>query len=56
MRRYSLETIILILVIVWLLGMLVPPFAAAVGSLIHLLLVAILIVVLIRLLRGDRIF
>src|SRR5262245_40406941 len=51
MPRYTLETIILILVILWLLGWLVFPFA---GSLIHLLIVLILVVVLVRLLQGRR--
>ena len=53
MPRYSLETIILILVILWLLGWLVVPVA---GNLVHLLLVIILVIVVIRLLRGDRLF
>jgi len=47
--RYPLDTILLILVLVWLLGWLVVPVG---GSLIHLLLVLILVVVLIRLLQG----
>jgi hypothetical protein len=51
MPRYTLETIILILVILWLLGGFVFPIG---GSLIHLLLVVILIVVLLRLLQGRR--
>jgi hypothetical protein len=49
MPRYSLETIIIILVILWLLGAFVIPMA---GSLIHLLLVVVLIVVVIRLVQG----
>jgi hypothetical protein len=49
MPRYSLETIILILLILWLLGWFAIPAA---GNLIHLLLVVILIVVIIRLLQG----
>jgi hypothetical protein len=51
MPRYSLETIILVLVIVWLLGWLVIPFA---GGLIHLLIVVILVVVVLRVLQGRR--
>lgn len=51
MPRYSLETIILILVILWLLGAFVAPFG---GDLIHLLLVVILVVVLVRVLQGRR--
>lgn len=51
MPRYSLETIVLILVILWLLGWLVIPLA---GNLIHLLLVIILVIVVVRLLQGRR--
>ena len=43
-----LETIIVILLILWLLG----AFVMDVGGLVHLLLIVILIVVVIRLLRG----
>jgi hypothetical protein len=49
MPRYSLEAIIVILLILWLLGAFVAPFG---GNLIHLLLVVILVVVVIRLLQG----
>jgi hypothetical protein len=49
MGRYTLETIIIILLILWLLGWLAIP---ATGQLIHLLLVIILVVVVIRLLQG----
>ena len=48
-----LETIIVILVILWALGAFVMPIPA-VGSLIHLLLVIILVVVVIRLVQGRR--
>jgi len=44
-----LETVIVILIILGLLGWLVFPIA---GSLIHLLLVVVLVVVVIRVLRG----
>lgn len=53
MLRYPLETIILILVILWLLGWLVVPIA---GGLVHLLLVVVLVVVVIRVLQGRRTF
>ena len=43
-----LETIIVILLVLWLLG----AFVMDVGGLIHLLLIVILIVVVLRLLRG----
>ena len=49
MPPYTLEIIIIVLVILWLLGWLVLPVA---GNLIHLLLVLILVVVVIRLLQG----
>ena len=49
MPRYSLETIVIILIILWLLGWLAFPIG---GSLIHLLLVVIVVVVVIRLLQG----
>lgn len=52
MSRYSLETIIVILVLLWLLGAFVAPFG---GNLIHLLLVVVLVVVVLRLLRGGRV-
>jgi hypothetical protein len=52
MSRYTLEAIIVVLLILWLLG----AFVAPVGSnLIHLLLVVLLVVVVVRLLRGQRI-
>jgi hypothetical protein len=49
--RYTLETIILILVLLWLLGAFVMPFG---GDVIHLLLVVVLVVVVIRVLDGRR--
>jgi hypothetical protein len=48
MSRYSLETIILILVLLWLLGAFITPFSS---DIIHLLLV----VVIIRVLDGRRV-
>jgi hypothetical protein len=53
MPRYSLETIIVILLILWLLGAFVTPFG---GDLIHLLLVVVLVVVVVRLLQGRSAF
>ena len=52
MPRYTLETIILILLIHWLLGAFIAPFG---GELIHLLLVVVLVVVVVRLVQGRRI-
>ena len=49
--RYSLETIIVIVLLLWLLGAFVFPFG---GSLIHLLLLVVVVVVLLRVLRGGR--
>ncbi len=51
MPRYSLETIIIVLVILWLLGAFIAPFG---GGLIHLLIVVILVVLLVRILDGRR--
>jgi hypothetical protein len=51
MSRYSLETIIVILVLLWLLGAFIVPIGT---GLIHLLLVVVLIVVILRVLRGGR--
>jgi hypothetical protein len=51
MPAYTLETIVIILIILWLLGWLAFPVG---GSLIHLLLVVILIIVVVRLLQGRR--
>lgn len=51
MPRYSLETIILILIVLWLLGAFVMPFG---GDIIHVLLVIVLVVVVIRVLGGRR--
>ena len=48
-----LETIIVILLILWLLGAFVTPIPA-VGGFVHLLLIVILAVVVIRLLQGRR--
>jgi hypothetical protein len=47
-----LETIAVILVILWLLGML---SGQAMGSFIHLLLVIAVVVVLIRVIGGRRV-
>jgi hypothetical protein len=49
MPRYTLEAIVIILIILWLLGWLVVP---TFGNLIHVQLVVILIVVVVRLLQG----
>lgn len=51
MPRYTLETIILLLLIFWLFGAFVFPFG---GDLIHLLLLVVLVVVVFRLLQGRR--
>lgn len=46
-----LETIIVVLLLLWVLGMV---GGYAMGGLIHLLLVVALIVVLVRVIRGRR--
>jgi len=46
-----LETILIILVVMWALGL----FAFHAGSLIHVLLVIALIVLIVRLLQGRKI-
>jgi hypothetical protein len=51
MPRYSLESLIVVLLILWLLGWLVIPVA---GSLVHLLLLVILVVIVLRVLQGRR--
>ena len=48
-----LETIIVLLVLMWLVGWIALP---NVGSLIHILLVVAIVVVLIRVLQGRRAF
>ncbi|HEY3934851.1 MAG TPA: lmo0937 family membrane protein [Gemmatimonadales bacterium] len=47
-----LETIIIILVILWALGMI---GGYTMGGLIHLLLVVALVVLILRLIRGRRV-
>jgi len=46
-----LETILIILVVLWALGF----FAFHVGSLVHVLLVIALIIIVVRLLQGRKI-
>lgn len=48
-----LETIIVILVIMWLLGLLAGP--ASLGGWIHLLLLVALVVLVIRLVTGRKV-
>jgi len=47
-----LETIVIILVVLWLLGIV---SAYTMGGLIHLLLVLAIVVVLIRVIQGRRV-
>jgi Family of unknown function (DUF5670) len=51
MPRYTLEAIIVVLLILWLLGAFVAPVG---GNLIHLLLLVVVVVVVVRLLQGRR--
>lgn len=48
-----LETIIVILVVLWLLGFVAGP--ASIGGFIHILLVLAVVVLVIRLVRGGRV-
>ena len=52
MPRYALETLIVVLLLLWLLGAFVTPFG---GNLIHLLLLVVLVVVIVRLVQGRRV-
>jgi hypothetical protein len=52
MPRYTLEAIIVLLLVLWLLGAFVSPFG---GNLIHLLLLVVAVVVVVRLLQGRRV-
>jgi uncharacterized protein DUF5670 len=54
MPRYTLETIIVVLLILWLLGAFMYP-VAGVGNLIHLLLLVVLVVVVFRVLQGRTV-
>lgn len=47
-----LETIIVILLVLWLLGLVAGP--ASIGGFIHLLLLLALVVLVIRLVSGRR--
>ena len=51
MPRYALETVILVLLVLWLLGAFVIPIGT---SLIHLVLVLVLVVLVVRVLQGGR--
>ena len=51
MPRYALETVILVLLVLWLLGAFVIPIGT---SLIHLVLVLVLLVLVVRVLQGGR--
>ena len=50
MPRFTLETIIVILLLLWPFGAFITPFG---GSLIHLLLLVLLVVVIVRVLRAT---
>ena len=47
-----LETVAIVLVVMWALGMV---SSVTMGGLIHLLLVAALVVIVLRILKGQRI-
>ncbi len=48
-----LETIIVILVVLWLLGLVAGP--ASIGGLIHILLLLAVVVLVIRLVQGRKV-
>jgi hypothetical protein len=48
-----LETIIVVLLLLWLFGAFITPLPA-VGSFVHLLLLLVIVVVILRVLRGSR--
>jgi hypothetical protein len=52
MPRYTLEVIILVLLLLWLMGAFLVPVG---GDLIHLILLVVVVLVIIRLLQGRRI-
>lgn len=52
MPRYTLETVILVVLLLWLLGAFVYPVG---GGLIHLLLVIVLVVFVMRIFQGRRV-
>jgi len=52
MPRYTLETVIVVLLLFWLLGAFIFPFG---GNLIHFLLLAVVAIVVIRLLQARRV-
>lgn len=51
MPRYALETLVVILLVLWILGAFVAPVG---GNLIHLLLIAIAALVVVRFLFQER--
>ena len=51
MPRFTLEAIIVILLLLWLFGAFLYPFG---GNLIHLLLVVLLVVIVVRFVQGRR--
>lgn len=51
MPRYALETLIVLLLLLWLVGAFVSPFG---GNLIHLILLVVVVIVLLRLFQGRR--
>ena len=53
MNNRTIELLILFLIAFYVLSFIAPGMFAAVGNLIHILIVAILILVLVRLLQGK---
>jgi len=52
MPRYLLESLFVIVLVLWLFGAFITPFG---GSLIHFLLVLVAVIVVMRILQGRRV-
>jgi hypothetical protein len=55
MSNRTIELLILFLIAIYVLSFVTPHLFAALGGLVHILLVAILILVLVRLLQGRSV-
>jgi hypothetical protein len=55
MSNRTIELLILFLIALYILNFIAPSLFVALGSLVHILLVAILILVLVRLLQGRSV-
>ena len=55
MSNRTIELLILFLIAIYLLNFITPHLFIALGSLVHILLVAILILIVVRLLQGRSV-